>query len=264
LSDITQMANFACDWYDWRAERLCGSSFNRKANLERHIRDVHEKRDTERANILAQALSGVAVDEECCEIEINHNVRFMRLKGLQKKSDVHGILVPVSGYADSIQALQDPDYLALVRKEAQRAKLIIGSEIRRLYGPLSLQNQPREAVLNGLVSIEREEDMPAGRDFEKEVKVGVLAKSPIAQLQIHVLSPDLCAKGIQHMTQYNAFTTPFFIDLNEFPLTQAEITNRGRHLTADTICWRCGKNFRNNIGALKQHLAEEFEDWKTV
>jgi len=44
-----------------------------------------------------------------------------------------------------------------------------------MFGEFSTQDSDRQAVLRGEVEIVREEDMPAGRDWEKDVLVGVHA-----------------------------------------------------------------------------------------
>jgi aprataxin len=106
------------------------------------------------------------------------------------------------------------------------------------------------------------EELPEGRDWEKEVIVGVHANPAITQLHVHVLSVDMHSKHILHKKHYNSFQTPFFIDLAEFPLSKRAVRTREQHLRSDLKCWRCGKNFGNGIAQLKDHLAEEFEEWK--
>lgn len=68
---------------------------------------------------------------------------------------------------------------------------------------------------------------------------------------------------LKHKKHYNSFTTPFFVRLEEFPLTEEEVEERTRNWhKGDMICWRCKRNFENKFTALKQHLEKEFEEWK--
>jgi aprataxin len=63
----------------------------------------------------------------------------------------------------------------------------------------------------------------------------------------------------------DSFNTPFFIELDEFPLAEDdERRNPTREplLKQELQCWRCGKGFKNQIKQLKEHLDEEFEEWK--
>lgn len=37
---------------------------------------------------------------------------------------------------------------------------------------------------------------------------------------------------------------------------------RARLLKVDYTCWRCGRGFKNSFVGIKQHVADEFVEWK--
>jgi aprataxin len=179
-------------------------------------------------------------------------------------SSVHALLLPTStqNVHPTLRAFQDPKFLATVREEALRLKAMIESELDRKYGKYSAQEVDRQVVLNGEVEIQKEEDMPKGRDWGRDVLVGVHARPWMNCIYVNVLSKDLFSKGIENKTHYNSFATPFLIDLADLPLSEHEIRERERFLATDLVCWRCGRNFGDELPLLKEHLAEEFEKWK--
>ena len=178
------------------------------------------------------------------------------------KSSFHALLLPTAHQSQltPFEALRDPAFLTLVRQEAQKLKHIVASELCRMFGKFSAQEGARQAVLDGQVG--GAEVLPAGRDWEKDVLVGVHASPWMHRLHIHVLSRDLVSRGIEHKRHYNNFATPFLIDLDDFPLTDGQIQERERALQAGLKCWRCGQDFGDQFISLKAHLAEEFEKWK--
>ena len=254
---MSRHASYPCDWYDEKSKALCSFESNRQFNLERHIQNTHEKRDTERYEDIAKLLSDPLSDSVMATAQ---NTRLVRMFGLNRSSSLHLLVVPIRPLG-MFDALQDRHFLAMIQKEAQSFRKLVGKELQILYGPYSIQDQPREAVLDGKVQLADGEDIPPGRDWAKEVKVGILAKPSIDQFHIHILSPDMCSPGVLHHKHYNAFNTPFFIDVAELPLTKAEMSDREKHLYSDPVCWRCKKSY-SQVGELKDHLAEEFEQWK--
>lgn len=85
-------------------------------------------------------------------------------------------------------------------------------------------------------------------------------------LHVHVLSKDMVSDCLKRTSHYNSFTTPFLVRLDEFPLAADDprrAPDRGGYLHADMACWRCGKAFGNKMSKLKDHLADELEEWKT-
>lgn len=109
--------------------------------------------------------------------------------------------------------------------------------------------------------------MPPGRDYAKDVRAGIHSGPSMAHLHIHVVSIDSHSVCVKHRKHYNSFHTPFFIDVEDFPLGEDdERRHPGRegYLKRELVCWRCGKGFGSGFKALKEHLEVEFEEWKKV
>ena len=199
---------------------------------------------------------------------IYYNDDFVVINDLYPKSSVHLLLLPRStkhSLQHPFDAFEDANFLANVQTEASRLRKLVAKELRRKYGKFSAQDEPREAILNGDVVLEDGEDLPVGRDWEKEVRAGIHAHPSMNHLHVHIISVDRYSVCLKHRKHYNSFSTPFFIDLDDFPLAKDDVRRhpgRERYLDADFICWRCGRNFGHKFARLKQHLDEEFEEWK--
>ncbi|CAL3969111.1 unnamed protein product [Diplocarpon coronariae] len=190
---------------------------------------------------------------------------FVAVNDRYPKSSVHTLLLPRS-HQHTLQhpfdAFEDAEFLARVREQAAKLKQIVGEELQRRYGKFSQQDIPRERVLNGEVVLANGEELPVGRDWQKEVQVGIHAHPSMNHLHIHVLSVDRYSEFLKHRKHYNSFATPFFVDLAEFPLAKDDERRTRRSPNRNMQCWRCGKNFENKFARLKEHLKEEFDDWK--
>ncbi|KAI1738486.1 HIT domain-containing protein [Xylaria scruposa] len=199
---------------------------------------------------------------------IYHNASFVIIKDRYPKSSVHTLLLPRSPRSrmHPIDAFEDAEFLASVRAEATRLKRLAGKELQRLYGRFSAQDKQREAVLNMDVEWDVEAPLPVGRDWEKEILVGVHAHPSMHDLHVHVLSRDMVSDCMRNRKHYQSFNTPFLIDIAEFPLPANDVRRnleRGAgFIDEDMGCWRCKRNFGNQFKRLKEHLAEEFEVWK--
>jgi len=199
---------------------------------------------------------------------IYYDLNFVAIHDLYPKSSVHTLLLPRSekhAPLHPFEAFEDADFLVSVKEQAAKLKRIVASELRRKYGPFSKQDVPREAVLNGEVELAEGEDMPVGRDWEKDVQVGIHARPSMNHLHVHVLSVDRYSECLKHRKHYNSFATPFFVPLDDFPLAEDDVRRhpgREGYLDSDMTCWKCGKNFGNKFARLKEHLKEEFEAWK--
>lgn len=106
------------------------------------------------------------------------------------------------------------------------------------------------------------DELPSGRDWSKDVMSGIHANPSMNHLHIHVLSRDMVSEPMKKTNHYLSFTTDFFVPLDQFPLPENDHRRHYTHFPADMHCWRCGKNFGNKISKLKEHLADEFEEWK--
>ncbi|TVY51183.1 Aprataxin-like protein [Lachnellula cervina] len=201
---------------------------------------------------------------------IYHTPAFVAIHDLYPKSSVHTLLLPRSEthmLMHPCDAFDDAEFLAAVKAEAERLKALVARELRRVYGPGSRGDEERERVLNGdvVVGVEaegEEVELPPGRDWEKEVMVGVHAGPSMNHLHIHVLSVDRYSECLKHRKHYNSFATDFFVPLEEFPLDREEVRRRSHGIKGDMKCWRCGENFGGRFKELKAHLEVEFKAWK--
>lgn len=249
------MYQYACQSYHSDADSPCGFKSDRKWNLDRHLAKFEEREKEKYAEYEADLSKPLPLN-------IFANRDATAVQNRYSKSSFHALLLPTAHQSQRppFEALRDPAFLTLVRQEAQKLKQIVASELGRMFGKFSAQEIERQAVLNG--QVEDAGVLPAGRDWEKDVLVGVHASPWMHQLHIHVLSRDLFSSGIEHKRHYNSFATPFLIDLDDFPLTDGQIQERKRALQAGLKCWRCGQDFGDQFILLKDHLAEEFEKWK--
>lgn len=198
---------------------------------------------------------------------IYYDKDFVAIHDLYPKASVHALLLSTSdrNLEHPFDLFEDPVFLKSYQDEVKKLKVIIAAELRRRCGKFSAQDKYREAVLNGDIELADGEELPKGRDWEKDVMVGVHADPSMAHLHVHVLSVDRCSPCTKNKHHYNSFTTPYFVDVADFPLAPDDDRRhpwRERYLERDLLCWRCGKNFGNKFAKLKRHLEEEFEVWK--
>ncbi|KAJ5560958.1 Aprataxin-like protein [Penicillium sp. DV-2018c] len=196
-----------------------------------------------------------------------HNEDFVVIYDMFPKSSLHLLLLPRDESKTRLHpfdAFEDREFLWKVKTEARNLRTLVAGELRRKYGKDSEQEQARQAAL-GVDPPGHE--LPLGRDWEKEVMIGVHAVPSMNHLHVHVLSVDRYSDRLKHRKHYNSFSTPFFVPIEDFPLAKDDIrrkpTEEG-YLKRDFICWRCSKSFGNRFADLKQHLAEEFKEWKKL
>ncbi|KAI1853435.1 hypothetical protein JX265_012726 [Neoarthrinium moseri] len=191
---------------------------------------------------------------------------FVVINDLYPKSAVHTLLLPRSPRSrlHPFEAFEDPEFLTRVQSEALKLKQLAAKELQRRFGKYSEADKLREAVLNGDIEWEANE-LPKGRDWEREIKVGIHAHPSMNDLHVHVISRDMSSECMKHRKHYNSFNTPFLIDVADFPLAKDDPRRHPGHagfMNGDLKCWRCGQNFGNKFKQLKDHLALEFEAWK--
>ncbi|KAI8966153.1 HIT-like protein [Daldinia sp. FL1419] len=199
---------------------------------------------------------------------IYYNDDFVAINDMYPKSTVHTLLLPRSPRSrmHPFDAFEDPSFLASVQAETQKLKRLVAKELQRRYGRFSALDREREAVLNGQKDWDGDE-LPKGRDWESELLVGIHAHPSMNDLHIHVLAPDMVSECMRHRKHYNSFNTPFLIDVADFPLAKNDPRRhpgKAGYMNSDLKCWRCGKNFGSSFKQLKEHLAEEFEEWKRI
>jgi aprataxin len=207
---------------------------------------------------------------------IYHTPDFVAIRDKFPKATVHTLLLPRSPaqtLRHPFEAFGDDDaaFLAAVRAEVAKLKRLAAAELRRLVGGESRSDARRRAALDGDADPPPgagEEDgdgLPPGRDWEAEILVGVHAVPSMSHLHIHVLSRDMCSPAMRHRKHYNSFTTPFLVDVADFPLPADDprrATKEAGYLRRDLRCWRCGRNFGPKFKQLKEHLDEEMEAWR--
>lgn len=197
---------------------------------------------------------------------IYHTPDFVVIHDMFPKATVHTLLLPRSSSHNLLHpfdAFDDREFLEKVRSEAAKLKILAAKELQRQLGSYSKIEAAREAILNG--DIEAEGNLPPGRDWIKEILCGIHAVPSMSHLHVHVLSRDMHSDCVTHRKHYNSFQTPFLVDLDDFPLEKNDPrrdTKKAGYLQREFTCWRCGKKFGNQFKKLKDHLGEEFEEWK--
>lgn len=190
---------------------------------------------------------------------------FVAINDLYPKSSVHVLLLPrdpSKNLLHAFDAFEDAAFLAKVQAEVRKLRGMVAGELRRKYGKFSAQDKAREEAMEADPPPDK---LPRGRDWEKDVISGIHSRPSMNHLHIHVLSVDRVNECMKHRKHYNSFATPFLIDVEDFPLAEDDVRRhpgRQGYLDSDLKCWRCGKNFGAKFAALKQHLAQEFEEWK--
>ncbi|KAB5563059.1 HIT domain-containing protein [Coniochaeta sp. 2T2.1] len=198
---------------------------------------------------------------------IYHNEGFVVINDLYPKASVHTLLLPRStkhNLLHPLEAFEDAVFLSAVQAEANRLRNLVAKELKRRFADGSHQEIEREKALAAAGDDADESQLPPGRDWLAEVKVGVHLHPSMSHLHVHVFSRDMHSPCLKHRKHYNSFTTPFLIDVADFPLAEDDPRRipHQKYLDRDMVCWRCGKNFSNKFRALKEHLEEEFEKWK--
>ena len=197
-----------------------------------------------------------------------YNEKFVVINDLYPKSSVHLLLLPrdpVKKALHPFEAFQDTAFLADVVLEVRKLRELAAKELRRRFGKFSAKDKDRNAAMDR-DPIPAEEDLPPGRDWDKELISGIHAHPSMNHLHIHIISKDHVNECMRHRKHYNSFKTPFFVPLEDFPMDPGDKRRHpGRewYLDSDLVCWRCGKNFGNKFARLKEHLADEFDAWKS-
>jgi aprataxin len=193
---------------------------------------------------------------------VYYNDKFVVINDLFPKATVHLLILPRDPGKNAMrpqEAFDDPQFLADCREEEKRVRGIVASELRRKLGSYSASDK---AYLDAMESDDLPDVLPPGRDWDKEVMSGTHTNPSMNHLHIHVLSRDLHSDCLKHGNHYKSFTTNFFIRMEEYPLSEDHPRREYGHFPTDMFCWRCGRNFGNKMARLKEHLEEEFEDWR--
>lgn len=200
-------------------------------------------------------------------VVVYHNEDFVAIYDRYPKSSLHLLLLPRDPskfYQHPFDAFEDLEFLQKVREEVKKLRALAARELQRRYGKFSLQDKARRDAME---QDPPPEVLPLGRDWEKEIMAGIHAHPSMNHLHIHVMSVDRHSECLKHRKHYNSFSTPFFVGLEDFPLAPDDVRRhpgRQGYLNSDFRCWRCSQNFKNKFQQLKQHLAQEFEEWKRL
>lgn len=198
---------------------------------------------------------------------VYHNADFVVIRDLYPKSSLHLLLLPRDPSKSRLhpfRAFEDRDFLAKVQAETKSLRRLAAAELRRMHGKFSSMERNREAAME---ADPPPDELPEGRDWESEIICGIHARPSMNNLHVHVLSVDRYSSCIKHRKNYNSFATPFFVNIEDFPLAADDDRlhpERAGYLKWDLKCWRCGHNFGNKFVKLKEHLDEEFDRWKRI
>ncbi|KAJ5497264.1 Aprataxin-like protein [Penicillium fimorum] len=201
------------------------------------------------------------------DVVVYHNDDFVAIHDMFPKSSLHLLLLPrdqTKTRVHPFDAFEDAEFLAKVKTESRTLRKLAAGELRRKYGKDSAQEQARQAALSADPPPDK---LPQGRDWEQEIVVGVHAVPSMNHLHVHVLSVDRYSERLKHRKHYNSFSTPFFVPIEDFPLAEDDARRnpaKEGYLKRDFTCWRCGKGFGNRFAELKQHLEQEFKEWKKL
>ena len=199
---------------------------------------------------------------------IYHDEKWVVINDLFPKSSVHILLLPrnhAKQLLHPFDAFKDLDFLKEVQAEVQKLRKVVAKELYRRYGKSSALDQKRQKAIDALDGDSESQHLPIGRDWSQSVISGIHAGPSMNHLHIHILSVDRHSECMKHRKHYNSFSTPFLIDVEDFPLDKGDKRihpGRERYMDRDLKCWRCGKVFGNKFSRLKEHLDEEFEEWK--
>lgn len=198
---------------------------------------------------------------------VYYNEDFTVIHDRFPKSSLHLLLLPRDATKTRLHpfdAFEDTAFLEKVQAEAKKLRTLAAAELRRKYGKESEQDRKRHEAL-GADADPVPDELPEGRDWEQDVMCGIHAHPSMNHLHVHVMSVDRYSDRLKHRKHYNSFSTPFFVDLEDFPLAKHDPRRhpgKEGYLQRNFICWRCGMDFRNQFGKLKIHLEEEFNEWK--
>ncbi|KAJ5945554.1 Aprataxin-like protein [Penicillium verhagenii] len=200
-------------------------------------------------------------------VVVKYNEDFVAIHDMFPKSSLHLLLLPRDPTKTDLHpfdAFEDIEFLTKVRAEAHKLRALAATELRRKYGKDSAQEQARQAAL---IAEPPPDELPTGRDWEKEIMCGVHAVPSMNHLHVHVIAVDRHSERLKHRKHYNSFATPFFVPIEDFPLSNDDLRRdptRQGYLKRDFICWRCGEEFGNKFTLLKEHLEKEFEEWRRL
>jgi aprataxin len=211
----------------------------------------------------------IVAPESFLESEIvYHNENWVLIRDLYPKASVHLLLLPrdlkISHIFPAYKAFNsNPEFLNNAKVEAEKAAQIAASELRRQFSSVSASEETR---VKAMEADDPPTELPEGRNWRKEIKIGIHKVPTMSNLHIHIISRDMHSASMKHRKHYNSFNTPFFVPLTDFPLNEEHeaLLHGERYLESDMRCWNCGMNFGNQFKKLKSHLESEWEVWRKL
>ena len=201
------------------------------------------------------------------DVVIHHTDNAVLIRDAFPKATVHLLLLPRDSTKWNLNprdAFDDPVFLDTVRNEAAESVKLGAAELSRIIGPYSQSNQAR---ITAMESDDPPSELPPGRDFSKDFRVGIHAHPSMNHLHVHIISRDMRSDRLKHQKHYNSFNTDFFIPLEDFPMAKddprRQTSYQNANLKKEYKCWRCSKNFGNKFTQLKAHLEEEYGQWRS-
>lgn len=194
---------------------------------------------------------------------LSYDDHFVVVRDLFPKSSIHLLILPRDSTKTALHpydAFEDLQFRDLVLAKVKEVRSLVASELRRLHGTTSAAEALRNAAMD-----RGDAKLPPGRDWERDVKSGVHAVPSMAHLHVHVLSVDRRSEAMKHRKHYNSFATRFLVPVDEFPLAKDDERRqpgKAGYLNQELTCWRCGKGFGNKFTRLKEHLEEEWDEWR--
>lgn len=189
------------------------------------------------------------------------------LKDMFPKATVHLLLLPRSPKFYDLhphEAFEDKDFLSMMKEEAASAAKLAAAELSRQISSSSAKDKARNEAMESLTP---EDELPPGRDYLSEIRIGIHAHPSMNHLHVHIISRDMHSDHVKHRKHYNSFNTPFFIPVADYPLAEDDERRKtayqNANLAKDFVCWRCGKEISaSKFAELKRHLDVEYELWK--
>ena len=194
---------------------------------------------------------------------VYYDENFVVINDLFPKSVLHLLLLPrhpEKALLHPYDAFEDAEFTSTVQEEVKKLRVLAAKELKRRLSKYSEREQARDKAVE-----EDAEVVPEGRDWELEIRSGIHAGPSMNHLHVHVMSRDMHSECMRHRKHYNSFNTAFLVPVEDFPLAEDDARRhpgREAYLDSDLKCWRCGANFGNKFKKLKQHVDEEFENWK--
>lgn len=203
-------------------------------------------------------------EEHDCVVKYNDD--WVLIKDMYPKSVVHLLLLcrdPAKYVQHPHLAISDPNFLSKLRAEADESVKVAASELSRIISPHSAACIERRQAM---ASANPPDELPPGRDFTKDIRVGFHAHPSMNHLHLHIISKDSYSPSMKRRKNYTVFHSDAFLELGQLPLPEddmrRDVEYQNNQYNVDYVCWRCSRNFGNRFKELKDHLEKEWLEWR--